>query len=241
MINRAIVLAGGDGKLLKHELPRQFTNVYDKPLLVYTLEGFQRHPQIDEIGVVCVAGWQQITKAYAKQFNITKFSWVVEGGSTSQESIYNGVNYLKDKAESEDIIIIHDGIRPLIDESVLTDVLMTAKLKGNAISSLPYNEQLFLINPKKQSTTKEYIFRDSVMRVLTPQAYRFDDLLAAYEEARSKRISMDSDSYTDTMMTNLGYTLHFAIGSEKNIKISSEDDLELFKVYLHQEKDVWLK
>ena len=241
MMNRAIVLAGGDGELAKYELPRQFTNVFDKPLLVYTLEGFQRHPQIDEIGVVCISGWQQITRAYAKQFNITKLSWIVTGGRTSQESIYQGIIHLRAFAEPDDIIVIHDGIRPLIDESVLTNVLLTAGKQGNAVSALPYTEQLFLINPKDVLTTKEYVFRDSVMKVLTPQAYRFGDLLSAYEEALSKGIGMDSDSYTDTMMTDLGYSLHFTAGSEKNIKINSPDDLNLFKIYLHQEKDVWLK
>lgn len=237
----AIVLAGGDGFTEKREVPRQFINVYDKPILVYTLEGFQRHPQIDEIEVVCVDGWQQITWAYAKQFNITKLKWVVTGGDSIQESIRNGVFNLEVELSHDDIVVIHDGIRPLIDESVLTDVLLVAKNKGNAISALPYNEQLFIISDEDPSITTGYISRDTIKRVLTPQAFMFGELLDAYQKAFEQNLGIGNDSYTDTLMVDLGYKLYFSVGSEKNIKLSSEDDFNMFKMYLHQDKDIWLK
>lgn len=241
MKNVAIVLAGGDGITERREVPRQFINVYDKPILVYTLEGFQRHPQIDEIEVVCVDGWQQITWAYAKQFGISKLKWIVTGGETIQESIRNGIFHLKDELTHDDIVIIHDGIRPLIDESVLTDVLLVAKNKGNAISALPYNEQLFIISNKDSSITTEYVSRDTIKRVLTPQAYHFDVLFDVYQKAFEKNIGIGEDSYTDTLMADLGHRLYFSVGSDKNIKLNNEDDFEMFKMYLHQDKDIWLK
>ena len=119
----AIVIAGGSGQRMGEDIPKQFINVYDKPVLIYTLEGFQRHPQVDAIEVVCLAGWQEIVWAYAKQFEITKLKWIVEGGKSGQESIRNGVYHLEDKCEKDDIIVIHDGIRPLVDAVVLTDVI----------------------------------------------------------------------------------------------------------------------
>ena len=113
----AIVLAGGESEKEGNSVPRQFVHVYDKPVLVYTLEGFQRHPQIDEIGVVCLSGWEEMVWAYSKQFNVNKLKWVVSGGENGQESIYNGIKHLINSNSSVEIVIIHDGIRPLIDES----------------------------------------------------------------------------------------------------------------------------
>ena len=122
----AILIAGGSGSRMGQDIPKQFINVYDKPVLLYTLEGFQKHPMIDAIEVVCLDGWHDILRAYAKQFGITKLQWIVSGGSTGQESIRNGVYHLEGIAKPDDIIIIHDGIRPLVDETVLTDVIRKA-------------------------------------------------------------------------------------------------------------------
>lgn len=123
-MNIAIIIAGGSGHRMGQDIPKQFINVYDKPILIYTLEGFQRHPLIDAIEVVCIDGWHDVLWAYAKQFNITKLKWVVLGGQTGQESIRNGVFSLEDKCSPDDIVIIHDGIRPLVDGTVLSDVIM---------------------------------------------------------------------------------------------------------------------
>lgn len=237
----AIIIAGGSGSRMGQDIPKQFINVYDKPVLIYTLEGFQKHPQIDAIEVVCIDGWHDVLWAYAKQFNITKLKWVISGGETGQESIRNGVYNLEGKANPDDIIIIHDGIRPLVDETVLTDVIMKAKKCGNAVTSLPYNEQIFVVNPEDTTTTTQYIPRETLRRVSTPQAYRFDLLDSKYHEAYEKEIGIYGSSYTNTMMVELGETLYFAAGSDKNIKLTTKDDLEMFKAYLKSDKDNWLK
>lgn len=127
-MNIAVIIAGGSGQRMGQDIPKQFINVYDKPVIIYTLEGFQRHPQIDAIEVVCIDGWHDVLWAYAHQFNITKLKWVISGGNTGQESIRNGVFNLEGKVGDEDIIVIHDGIRPLVDETVLTDVIMKAQI-----------------------------------------------------------------------------------------------------------------
>ncbi len=240
-MNIAIVIAGGSGNRMGQDIPKQFINVYDKPVLIYTLEGFQHHPMVDAIEVVCLDGWHDALWAYARQFNITKLKWVVSGGKTGQESIRNGVYYLEDKASDNDIIIIHDGIRPLVEAAVLTDVIQIACKYGNAVTSLPYNEQIFIVNPTDKLTTNEYIPRETLRRVSTPQAYVFEKLVSAYHEAFKKDIGIKGSSYTNTMMVELGETLHFAIGSDKNIKLTTKDDLELFKCYLKMTKDSWLK
>lgn len=241
MSNIAVIIAGGSGHRMGQDIPKQFINVYDKPVLIYTLEGFQKHPQIDAIEVVCIDGWHDVLRAYAKQFNITKLKWIVSGGETGQESIRNGVYNLEGKAADDDVIVIHDGIRPLVDDSVLTDVLVKAAKFGNAVTSMPYNEQIFVISKEDETTTTQYIPRETLRRVSTPQAYRFDILDQKYHEAFEKQIGIFGSAYTNTMMVELGETLHFAAGSDKNIKLTTKDDLELFKAYLKADKDSWLK
>lgn len=240
-MNIAIIIAGGTGNRMGQDIPKQFINVYDKPILIYTLEGFQRHPQIDAIEVVCIDGWHEVLWAYAHQFNITKLKWVISGGATGQESIRNGVFHLEGKVCDNDVIVIHDGIRPLVDDFVLTDVIQKAQKYGNAVTSLPYNEQMFIVNSENAKTTNHYIPRETLRRVSTPQAYKFGKLDWAYHEAFEKGIGIYGSSYTNTMMVELGEFLHFAAGSDKNIKLTTKDDLEMFKGYLKMEKSNWLK
>ena len=240
-MNIALIIAGGSGHRMGQDIPKQFINVFDKPVLIYTLEGFQKHPQIDAIEVVCIDGWHDILWAYAKQFNITKLKWVISGGNTGQESIRNGVYNLEDKCSSEDTIIIHDGIRPLVEPSVLSDVIAKCKLYGNAVTSMPYNEQIFVIDEDDETTTSKFIPRETLRRVSTPQAYNFKLLDEKYHEAFEKEIGIHGSHYTNTMMVELGVKLHFAAGSDKNIKLTTKDDLEMFKAYLKSDKDTWLK
>lgn len=233
-MNIALIIAAGSGHRMGQDIPKQFISVYDKPILLYTLEGFQRHPLIDAIEVVCLKGWESVVWAYAKQYGIDKLKWIVEGGKTGQESIRNGVFNLVEKASPEDFVIIHDGIRPLIDSTVLTDVIEKAHKFGNAVSSMPYNEQIFVISKDDPSTTTQYIPRETLRRVATPQAYRFDLLNEKYHEAFDKQVGVIGSSYTNTMMVELGVRLHFASGSDKNLKITTKDDLELFKGYINK-------
>ena len=235
----AIIIAAGSGTRMGQDIPKQFIHVYDKPVLLYTLEGFQKHPMIDAIEVVCLEGWEKMVWSYAKQFNIDKLRWVIPGGSSGQESIRNGVYNLEGQAKADDTIIIHDGIRPLVDETVLTDVIEKCGIYGNAVTSMPYNEQIFLKDD--EFSTTRYIPRETLRRVSTPQAYRFDLLDEKYHEAFAREIGIYGSSYTNTMMVELGVRLYFAAGSDKNIKLTSVDDLELFKAYLNSDKPNWLK
>lgn len=229
-MNIALIIAGGNGKRMKQEIPKQFIHINDRPVLMYTLEGFQKHPMIDAIEVVCLDGWHDIVQAYARQFNVTKLKWIVSGGNTGQESIRNGVFFLEDKCANDDIVIIHDGIRPMFGEEVLSDVIVKCGRYGNAVSSLPYNEQMFLVDDEISST--RYIPRETLRRVVTPQAYKYDKLDWAYHTAFEKGIGISGSSYTNTMMIELGERLYFAAGSEKNIKLTTQEDLELFKALL---------
>lgn len=241
-MNVAIIIAAGSGHRMGQDIPKQFINVFDKPVLIYTLEGFQKHPMVDAIEVVCLEGWESVVWAYARQFGIDKLKWIVKGGTTGQESIRNGVFNLEGKLSEDDIVIVHDGIRPLIEPFVLTDVIEKSMQFGNAVTSMPYNEQIFVVSEDDSSTTTKYIPRETLRRVSTPQAYRFGLLDGKYHEAFEKEIGIYGSSYANTMMVELGVRLHFAAGSDKNIKLTTKDDLELFKGYISKDqKDEWLK
>lgn len=231
-MNIAVIIAGGTGHRMGQDIPKQFINVYDKPVLIYTLEAFQSHPQVDAIEVVCVDGWMDVVWAYARQFGISKLQWVIPGGESGQESIRNGIFHLEGKAHAEDIIIIHDGIRPIVEEDVLSDVINMAEKYGNSVTSMSYNEQIFVVDEDNPNITRKYVPRERLRRVSTPQAYGFDKLDHSYHRAFKEDIGIHGSAYTNTMMVELGETLHFAKGSDKNIKLTTKDDLEIFKAYL---------
>lgn len=231
-MNYAIVIAGGTGSRMKSDLPKQFIKVKDKPILVYTLESFQNCDYIDCIEVVCIDGWEKEVESYIKDYNLSKVKYIVKAGQTVQESIRNGVFNLEGKCNNDDIVIVHDGIRPIVDNHVLKDVIDKCKQYGNAVTSLPYNEQIFLKND--DISTTQYIPRDTLRRVSTPQAYRFDLIDEKYHEAFEKKIGIYGSSYTNTMMIDLGVKLYFAEGSDRNIKLTTPDDLAIFEAMLNK-------
>ncbi len=240
-MNIAIILAGGNKDIDSQGIPIQFISINDKPILIYTLERFQNHPQIDAIEVVCLDGWQDATRAFARQFNIDKLSWIINGGNTGQESIRNGIYNLKGEVSDDDTVIIHDGTRPMLDGDVLTDVLRVAHIRGNAVAATRYSEQMFYVDDFDSRITNSYIDRDTIRKVTTPQAYKYKEILESYKEAFSKKIALSSSSYSDTMMVELGKEIYFATGSDQNIKIETDEDIDLFRYMLSDSQSGWLK
>lgn len=229
-MNIAIIIAGGVGSRMGADIPKQFIEVDGRPVLSYTLESFQNNKLIDAIEVVCIEGWEKDVWKYKEKYGISKLKWIVKGGKTGQESIRNGVFNLKNVASNNDIIIIHDGIRPLVDDSVLDDLIEKCKKYGNAVTSMPYNEQIFLVDD--EISTVKYIPRETLRRVATPQAYKFNLLFEKYKEAFEKEIGIYGSSYANTMMVELGVRLYFAKGSDRNIKLTTPGDLEIFKAMI---------
>lgn len=231
----AIIIAGGSGQRMREEIPKQFIEVDGRPVIIYTLETFERCPEIDAVAVVCVEGWQEALREYGARYGITKLRWVIDGGATAQESIRNGVFALEGVCRGDDIVVVHDGVRPMVEDYVLTDVLATCRKYGNAVTAMPYNEQIFIADDGLSTT--RYIPRETLRRVSTPQAYRFALLDEKYHEAYEKKIGIYGSAYANTMMVELGQRLHFAAGSDKNIKLTTQDDLALFKAYLKMSEE----
>jgi len=229
-LNVAVIIAGGIGARTGQRIPKQFINVFDKPIIIYTLEQFQNHKEIDAIETVCLKGWEEVLWAYAAQYGIAKLKWVVSGGESGQESICKGLNNLQDKCSAEDIVIIHDGIRPMVEAKIISSCISTCRERGNGITALPVYEQIFKVSDEK--STDSYIPRETLRILQTPQAYRYKILLDSYKKAYRDRIGMHPSAYANTLMADLGCTLYFSEGSTKNIKITTKDDIEIFKAML---------
>lgn len=236
-MNIALIIAGGVGQRTNQDIPKQFINVNDKPVIVYTLEAFQNHKDIDAIEVVCLDGWHDILSAYAKQFNITKLHKIVSGGENGQSSIRNGVYSISESFSEDDIILVHDAIRPMISEEIITDCINTCKEYGSAITSIPCAEAMLYTTDKLKSD--KIISRDELLRTQTPQAFSVGRLKAAHEEALKRGITNSVASCT--LMIELGEKVYFSKGSEKNIKLTTADDFEIFRALLTAKNADWFK
>lgn len=237
-MNVALIMAAGTGERTHQDIPKQFLNVYDKPIIIYTLEAFQKHPDVDAIIVSCLHGWEEILWAYAKQFKIHKLKWVVPGGATGQETARNGAVALKDICADEDIVIQHDAIRPMVSADIISDCIVKAKQFGTGLAAIRCQETIIRTNNNGKSG-KENINRWEIMRVQTPQAYKYGKYSWVHEEALKKGIT--NAVYTNTMMVDLGEDVYFSLGSDKNLKITTLEDLDMFKALYKVKRDEWLK
>lgn len=237
-MNIALLTAAGNGIRMGQDIPKQFIHVDNKPIIIHTLEAFQRHPAIDAAVVVTLPAWMDVLQAYAKQFNITKLRWVVPGGETGQESIYRGLQALKAEAPADSVVLVHDGNRCFVSSQVISDSLATYKRYGSAVAAIPCVEAVFRSQDDGLSSVVT-VPREQLFRTQTPHTYKLEKLLWAYNEAMKREIT--GSVAPCTLMQQLGETVYFSHGSEKNLKITTKDDLELFKCYLKMEKDSWLK
>ncbi len=236
-MNIALIMAGGVGQRTQQDIPKQFLNVYDKPVIVYTLEAFQKHPDIDQIIVSCLDGWHEILRAYAKQFNISKLTSIVAGGENGQASARNGVFFLEGICKEDDIVVIHDSIRPMVSADIISDCIVKCRRYGSGLAAMRCAETI--IKSKDGISGSESIPREEIMRVQTPQAFRFDKLLWVHKEALNRGIT--NAVYTNTIFIDLGEKLYFSLGSDNNLKITTLEDIDMFKALYKTEKESWMK
>ena len=237
MKNIAIIIAGGTGSRMGQDIPKQFLNVGEKPIIIYTLEAFQNHPNIDGIIIVCLDGWEKILESYCHQFNITKLSSIVKGGSCGQESIKNGLDEAKRLFDENDIVLIHDAIRPMVDEDIISDNIVKCNQFGNAITVIPCTT--VVLKKKTEEYSEEIVNRDELMLTQTPQAFVLKDILSAHAEAKEKGITNSVASCT--LYSELGRKVYYSNGAETNIKLTRPADIEIFKALLNVKKSDWMK
>ncbi|MBR3172497.1 2-C-methyl-D-erythritol 4-phosphate cytidylyltransferase [Candidatus Saccharibacteria bacterium] len=230
MKNFAIITAGGVGSRMGQDVPKQFLSVKNKPIIIYTLEIFQKHPEVDGIIVACLEGWEGVLEAYAKQFNITKLKKIVKGGEDGQASIKNCLDAI-DGSEDK-IVIIHDGNRPMLSADIISNALAGCKKNGNAIAAIPCPEVLMTTDDGE--TASGMIDRDIVKRTQTPHVFYLKDILAAHKEAEKRKLPRSAASCA--LYEMLGKKVFFVDGSEKNLKLTYIDDLDVFKALLKLEE-----
>lgn len=228
-MNYCIIIAGGVGNRLGAGIPKQFVEVMGKPIIAYTLEKFQYHPEIDAIEVVCVDGYIDQVKKIAENSGITKLLKVVKGGSEYERSIMNGIDGLKGIANHDDIVMVHWSASPFVTEDIITDNLRVCKKKGNAISA-SYSYLLYGTNDGDHSN--KAINRDSFMTLSAPQSFKYNVITDIYKQVEEKKLFEKMEPHTTVFMTALGIPLYFSKGSHTNIKITTKEDLDLFRGYV---------
>lgn len=228
MSNIALLIAGGSGVRMHSSVPKQFMEIYGKPVIAYTLEAFQNHPSIDVIGVVCLDGWQERLWQYKEQYGITKLWHVIKGGSTGQESIRNGIYELERHYASGDLVLVHDSIRPMVSEAVISSCIIVARERGNAVTVIPCQEAMLRTDDSISSSIS--VPRDSLKRSQTPQAFKLGEIAAMHRKA--EELGIKGSTASCTLAIELGMPVYFSQGSEKNIKLTTEEDLSIFKALL---------
>ena len=237
MANIGLLIAGGAGSRMHQDIPKQFLTVNERPVIVYTLEAFENHPEIDAVAVVCIQGWEQVLWAYARQFNISKLQYVIPGGETGQHSIRNGVYELAKHFDKDDIVLIHDAIRPMVSAEIISDNIRVAREHGNAVTVIPCAEAMLQTEDGAMSSGSYP--RDRLKRTQIPRAFHLGEICELHKLALEAGITNSVASCT--LMIEMGRQVFFSAGSEKNIKLTTVEDIDIFKALLMAKRSDWLK
>lgn len=239
-MNIALVTAGGVGSRVGHDIPKQFLSVKDKLIIIYTLESLERNENIDAIIIACLNGWEKILASHVKQHKLEKVRWIVEGGDSGQESIMNCLQELEKHISKDDLVIIHDGNRPLVDDFIINEGIRICLKYGNSIASIPVVEAILeCTGDKNNPVSGESYDRDKLLRTQTPHTFRYGELFDAYKKIKEKGSEAVAAC---TVMVELGKKVYFSPGSELNFKITTQDDLKIFRALIqYQENKVGLK
>lgn len=237
-MNIALVFAGGTGQRMKNTAkPKQFLELYGKPIIIYTLEVFEKHPEIDGVVIPCVCGWESYLLELLDRFRIRKVLKILPGGRDTQESKLNALHFLKDRCEDRDIILLHDAVRPLVTEKMITDNLRAVKEFGSAVTAVPFSETG--IASEDGLSTHQTIIRNTLYIAKAPQSFYFSDVYDAHRRGENMPYAITID--TCSLMTRLGRTLHMVPCETANIKITTPEDYYIFKalVDLRESAGIW--
>lgn len=229
-MNVAVILAGGVGKRLGGEIPKQFIKLLGKPIIAYTLEKFQNNLNIDAIEIVCIQSNMDEIRKIVAAYNITKVQWYVEGGKTFQQSAANGIFHLKNEIAPNDIVLLHFAVSPMVSDEIINDAIRVCKLHGNAIAADEMIMCTCIKDDEFSSTTS--ILRETLVGLNAPWAFVFGELCEAYEIAIGRGILEDLEPHTTSLYFFLGKKIYFSKSATNNIKITRKEDLELFEGYL---------
>ena len=226
-MNTALILAAGTDARFEMDVPKQFVNVNNRPMIVYTLERFQEHPDIDEIVVVCLDGWQEMVRAYGKQFGITKLKAILPGGKNAQQSTYHGLDYMIRQMDMKqgDIVVIHDAIRPMVSQELISKSIQKCIKSGMGVAAIHVMDAIMRSEDGKSGF--ENIERNEIMKIQTPQAFDFKYIWDMHNQA----IAQGKIGFWDNtgMLTSMGEKIYFSEGSDFNMKVNTTEGVAMFK------------
>ena len=233
-MNFAIIFAGGSGVRMGSDIPKQFLELDGKPVLAHTLELFQRHPLVDGIYLVVNTDYQEEARQLAERHSITKLLGITEGGSSAQESIYNGLAYVAARQSEDAVVLLHDGVRPYVLPEVITANIEAVTRFGSAITYTPCYETVVL--SKDGSSIDSIPYRRESYTAQAPQSFRLGEILAAHERIRRR-----PEGYTDmvdqaTICFTLGIPVHLVPGNRGNVKITTPEDIVILEALLKWRK-----
>lgn len=224
-MNNVLIFAGGSGSRINSRArPKQFLQFYGKELIIHTIENFQNHNEIDSIVIVCIKDWISYLEKILVKFGIDKVRKIVPGGSTGQESIYNGLFAIKENSSKDDIVLVHDGVRPFVNENLISNCIKMVAEKGSAVTVTPAIETIVTLENGKIETITD---RSKCFHAKAPQCFYVDDLYSAHQKAREDGNSNMIDSAS--LMKYYGHELHTIQGDPDNIKITTPADFYTFK------------
>ncbi len=229
-MNIAIILAGGKGTRVGANIPKQFIEVMGKPVLAYTLEVFENNLSIDAIEIVSHKDWLDVTEEIVKRYHMTKVKWIVEGGSTFQESVMKGLFYLENKISYDDIAVISFGVSPMTTDEIIDDSIRVCNERGNAVAA----QDMVLCTCIKEDefSSTHGIMRETIKGFSNPWSFHFGQVCGAYHTALESGIIDEIEPHTTSLYFALGRKVYFSKTTSTNIKITTKEDLDMFEGYL---------
>lgn len=228
----AVVFAGGVGARMKSvEIPKQFLEVDGKPIIIRTLENFQYHSEVDNIVISCLESWIDKLEEYIQKYRITKVLKVVPGGENGHGSIHNGLVAAQDyaKNEDDDIVLICDGVRPLLSEKLISDCIKTAREHETAV---PVTRSIdSVLESKDGETCNHSLPRSEMFITQAPQGYTMRKIMWAHDEAEKRGITNPISS--SELLIELGEKVQIFIGDRDNIKVTTPEDMRFLRAYYY--------
>ena len=226
-MNIALIFAGGVGsRMNSRALPKQFLEIHGKPVIIHTLEHFENHPDIDAIAVALIAGWHEHFRSLLRRFEITKVRWIVEGGATGQASRHRVLQAVAEECDTDSIVLFHDGVRPLINEQLISDNIEAVLAHGSAITCTKFNETVTVVH---DAQITDVIPRDHIYAAQAPQSFRLGEILSLYDRAVAdgEYDSIDSCS----LMQRYGRPIRAVEGPRSNIKVTTAEDFYVCRTF----------
>lgn len=233
-MNIALIFAGGVGSRMNTKAkPKQFLDLHGKPIIVYTIEHFQNHTDIDGIVVVMHPDWLGYMQELVERYQLSKVVEVVAGGETGQLSIFNGLECVEKHFSNDTTVLIHDGVRPLINQNIISANIEQVKRSGNAITTSPTIETFVVVDD--DMVVQEVPARKHSRLAKAPQSFVLKEILDVHRQALKSGIKDSIDSCT--LMSQYGHNVTLVEGPVENIKITTPTDYFMFRAIVESREN----